>query len=148
MVLDTSVIIEYIDRRGEYHEQARVVFDAILLGKLKAIIPHPILSETYYVATRVYEALRLEHARERAIKLVEWLYRLPTVIVKDTDLSLAIEAGKVKLKYGIALTDCYVLASAKIYKGKAVFRKREREMLNKITNIEKEYPIVFLEDYT
>jgi len=147
-VLDTSVIIEYIDRRGEYHEQARVVFDAILLGKLRAIIPHPILSETYYVATRVYEALRLEQARERAIKLVEWLYHLPTVIVKDANLSLAIEAGKVKLKYGIALTDCYVLASAKIYKGKAVFRKREREMLNEITNIEKEYPLIFLEDYT
>jgi len=87
-VLDTSVIIEYIDRGGEYHEQAKVVFDAILLGKLKAIIPHPILSETYYVATRVYETLRLEQARERAIKLVEWLYRLPTVIVKDADLSL------------------------------------------------------------
>ncbi len=147
-MLDTSVIIEYIDRRGEYHEQARVVFDAILLGKLRAIIPHPILSETYYVATRVYEALRLEQARERAIKLVEWLYHLPTVIVKDANLSLAIEAGKVKLKYGIALTDCYVLASAKIYKGKAVFRKREREMLNEITNIEKEYPLIFLEDYT
>ena len=147
-MLDTSVIIEYIDRRGEYHEQAKVVFDAILLGKLKAIIPHPILSETYYVATRVYETLRLEQAGERAIKLVEWLYRLPTVIVKDADLSLAIEAGKVKLKYGIALTDCYVLASAKIYKGKAVFRKREREMQSKLSNIEKEYPIIFLEDYT
>jgi len=39
-VLDASVIIEYIDRMGEYHEQAEAVFDAILLGKLKAIIPH------------------------------------------------------------------------------------------------------------
>ena len=79
---------------------------------------------------------------------MEWLYRLSTVAIKVADLSLAIEASKVKLKYDIALTDCYVLALAKIFKGKAVFRKREKEMQSKLPNIEKEYPIISLEDYT
>ncbi len=44
VVLDTSVVIEYVDESGEYHEQARAVFNAILQGGLKAMMPHTILA--------------------------------------------------------------------------------------------------------
>ncbi len=147
VVLDTSVIVEYVNKAGEYHEQAKIVFDAILQGKLEAVIPHPVLAETYYVVARMYRALKLEKPEERACMLVEWLYRISTPAAKSYHLEVALEAGKAKLKYKIALTDCYVLAAAKVYGGKAVFRKREREMLNVIREIEKEYPVIFLEDY-
>mgnify|MGYP000038164652 CR=1 FL=1 len=147
IVLDTSVIIEYIDRKGILHEQAKIIFNAILKGKLAAIIPHPVLSETYYVATRIYRFLGLNEPEQRAVKLVEWLYHLPTISIRGLDLDLVVEVGLVKMKYGLALTDCYVLASSKVYGGKAVFKKREREMLKHISEIEKNYQVVFLEDY-
>lgn len=147
MALDTGVIIEYIDKKGKYHKPAETLFNTLLKGKLEAIIPHPVLTEVHYVIYRIYKAIGLRNAEERATKLVRWLYYLPTVEVKGEDLSLALEAARVKLKYGIALTDCYVIASARIYNGKAVFRKREKEMLEKIDEIVKEYPVVFLEDY-
>ena len=59
-------------------------------------------------------------------------------------MDLHLEAAKVKLKYGIALADCYVLALSKIKNSKAVFRKREKEMSEQI---EKDFDVVFLEDY-
>ncbi|RLE86108.1 MAG: hypothetical protein DRJ96_04660 [Thermoprotei archaeon] len=147
VALDTSVIVEYIDQRGEYHEQAEAIFSALLAGGLTAIILHPVLSETYVVAARIYKALGLSDAELRAAKLVGWLYRLPTAEVKGLDLELALEAGRVKLRYGVALTDCYVIAASKIYGCKAVFRRREREMLPVIESLEREYSLLFLEDY-
>ena len=145
--IDTSVIIKYIDEEGEYHEQAKAVFSAILSGKLEAIIPHPILVETYYVATRIYQKLEIEEPETTATKLVEWLYRLPTVIIADTNLNLALEAGRIKLHYKLALTDCYILATSKIYNCTALFRKLETEMLKNIKQLKRNYKIIFLEDY-
>jgi peptide/nickel transport system permease protein len=84
----------------------------------------------------------------KARKLVEWLYKLPTVNIVGEDLTLAIEAGRIKLKYMLALTDCYVLAASKIYNCKAVFKRREREMQDKIKELEKNFSIIFLEDYS
>jgi len=78
---------------------------------------------------------------------VEWLYHLPTISIRGLDLDLIIEIGLVKMKYGLALTDCYVLASSKVYGGKAVFKKREGGMLKHIPETEKKYQVVFLEDY-
>ena len=147
VALDTSVVVEYIDRRGEYHEQAEAIFSALLAGRLTAIIPHPVLSETYVAAARIYKAMGLDDAELRATKLVGWLYQLPTVEVKGLDLELALEAGRVKLRHRVALTDCYVIAASKVYGCKAVFRRREREMLPVIESLEREYPLLFLEDY-
>jgi len=145
--MDTSVIIEYIDLRGELHEQAQTVFSALSTGKLENILPHPILAETYYVATKLYQKLQIENPQVVASKLIEWLYRLPTTIISTEDLNLAIETGKAKLNYGLALTDCYVLASSKIYNCKALFKKPEREMLKNIDALKKEYQLIFLQNY-
>jgi len=122
VVMDTSVIIEYIDLKGEFHEQAQTVFSAILTSKLENILPHPILAETYYVATKLYHKLQIENPQDVASKLIEWIYRLPATIIPSEDANLAIEAGKAKLNYGLALTDCYVLAASKIYSCKALFK--------------------------
>lgn len=125
-VLDTRVIIEYIDEAGDFNEQARAIFSALLAGKLNAIIPHAVLTETYYVASKVYRRLGLKNPEYRASKLVEWLYRLPTVNVGE-GLELAKETGRAKLKFGFSLTDCYVLVTSKVFEGKAIFRRPERE---------------------
>jgi len=147
VAMDTSVIIEYIDLRGELHEQAQTVFSALSTGKLENILPHSILAETYYVATKLYQKLQIENPQVVVSKLIEWLYRLPTTIISTEDANLAIETGKAKLSYGLALTDCYVLAASKIYNCKALFKKPEREMLKNIDALKKEYQLIFLQNY-
>ena len=147
VAIDTSVIIEYIDMKGELHEQAKIIFSALLTSKLEAILPHPILVETYYVAARLYQKLKIENPQNVASKLIEWLYRLSTTIIPSEDTNLAIETGKTKLNYGLALTDCYVLAASKMHNCKALFKKPEKEMLKKMEELKKEYQLLFLEDY-
>ncbi|MGQ9691079.1 MAG: PIN domain-containing protein [Thermoproteota archaeon] len=145
--IDTSVIIEYIDKKGENHEQAQTVFSALSTGKLEAIIPHPILAETYYVATKIYHKLGTENPQVTASKLIEWLYRLPTTTIPTEHTNLAIETGKAKLNYNLALTDCYVLAASKIHNATALFKKPEKEMLKNMDTLKKEYRLLFLKDY-
>lgn len=145
--IDTSVIIEYIDKKGENHEQAQTVFSALSTGKLEAIIPHPILAETYYVATKIYHKLGTENPQVTASKLIEWLYRLPTTTILTEHANLAIETGKAKLNYNLALTDCYVLAASKIHNATALFKKPEKEMLKNMDTLKKEYRLLFLKDY-
>jgi hypothetical protein len=145
--MDTGVIIEYVDLKGEFHEQAQTVFSTLLTSKLENILPHPILAETYYVAARLYHKLRMENPQLVASKLIEWLYRLPATIIPSENTTLAIETGRAKLNHGLALTDCYVLAASKIYNCRALFKKPEREMVENIDTLKKEYQLLFLEDY-
>lgn len=147
VVLDTGVIVEYVDLRGAFHEAARALFNALLSGKLEALVPHAVLAETYAVARRIYEALGLPDADSRAAKLINWLYSLPSVRVEGVGLELALEAGRVKARYKLALTDCYVLALSKLSGCAAVFRAREREMQRALAELQREFKLVFLEDY-
>ncbi len=147
VAMDTSVIIEYIDIKGELHEQAKLTFSALLTSKLEVILPHPILAETHYVATKLYHKFKIENPQNVAAKLIEWLYRLPATIIPNADINLAIEAGKAKLNHGLALTHCFVLAASKIHNCKALFKKREKEMLKNIDALKREYQLLFLEDY-
>jgi len=143
--LDTGVIAEYIDLAGSLHKEAEAIIRNVLGGKLLAIIAHPILVETYYVSARIYERLGLSDPEERAEKLIEWLYRSPNLSLAEPSLELAILAGKVKRKFGLALTDAYVLASAKLYGGKALFRSKEKEIVKRLSTITEEYDIAFLQ---
>ncbi|MEM2927946.1 MAG: PIN domain-containing protein [Nitrososphaerota archaeon] len=143
--LDTSVLIEYINLAGSFHKEAKAVIQCILNGKLIAIIPHPVLVETYYVSTRIYEKLGLSNPEKKAEKFIEWLYRSPNFSLAESSLELAILAGKIKKKFNLALTDAYVLASSKLYHAKAVFKIREKEIMEKLDEIKKEYDVVFLE---
>ena len=146
--LDTGTIVEYIDMAGTFHSQARAIFDSIVAGEILGLIAHPVLAETYYVSLRVYEKLELEEPEKKAQKLIEWLYTSPNIELAEQTLELALTAGKIKKEYSIALTDAYVIASSKLYKGRAVFRTREKEIQEKITELGKKYNLVFLEDYS
>jgi predicted nucleic acid-binding protein len=147
IAVDTSVIIEYIDKAAEFHNQANAVFSAIINNEVKAIIPHQILAETYYVSAKIYQKLGIRKPQSLSAELVEWLFRLPSVSIPAENRDLAIEAGAAKYNFCIALTDCYVLGAAKIYNAKALFKKPEAEMLTKIGELKKTYQLVFLSDY-
>jgi len=141
IAVDTGVFVDYIDRGSPYHEAAKIVISH--LGQLELILPSITLAEICYVSARILNTAGIENGIERAIEFVEWLYSHPAVRVVD-GLSLSIEAAKLKLQYGIALADCYVLALSRLEGCKALFRKREREMPE---DIEKRFDVAFLEDY-
>ena len=143
--IDTSVLIEYINLAGSLHKEAKAVIQSVLDGKIIAVIPHPVLAETYYVSVGIYEKHNLTNPEQRAKNFVEWIYRSPNFSIAEPSLELAILAGRIKRKFNLALTDAYVLASAKLYKAKAVFRSKEKEIADKLEDITKEYDIVFLE---
>ncbi len=146
VVIDTGVIVEFIDKESEFQEQATALFSATLAGKLEALITHPTLSETYYVTAKIYEKLKIAHPQKLAADLIDWLVKVPSVTVVAGTRDLAVEAGNAKLRYCLALTDCYVLAASCIYDCKALFRKPEEEMHGKIPKLKEVYQIVFLTD--
>jgi len=143
--LDTGVTAEYIDLDGDLHREAEAVFRNIAEGRILAFVPHEVLAETYYVSFSIYRKLGLKRPEQRARKLVEWLYQAPNISIPEPSLELAIITGEVKMKFGLALTDSYVLASAKMSGGKALFRKREKEMARRLAELVDEYGVVFLE---
>ena len=143
--LDTGVTAEYIDLDGDLHREAEAVFRNIAEGRILAFVPHEVLAETYYVSFSIYRKLGLKRPEQRARKLVEWLYQAPNISIPEPSLELAIITGEVKRKFGLALTDSYVLASAKMSGGKALFRKREKEMARRLAELVNEYGVVFLE---
>ncbi|MEM2134951.1 MAG: hypothetical protein Q6366_017470 [Candidatus Freyarchaeota archaeon] len=86
-----------------------------------------ILEETCYVAARIYKTLGFSDYWEKALKIVEWLNGHPSIYV-NRGFNLDLEAAKVKMKYELALTVCYLLALSKIRNSTVIFRKREKEM--------------------
>jgi predicted nucleic acid-binding protein len=124
IAVDTGVFVEYIDRKATYHKAAKAIIDSF--GKLEVLLPAVIISEVCYVTARILNAAGVENAFEKATEFVSWLYSHPAVRIVN-DLNLHNEAARIKLEYGIALADCYVLALSRIEDCKAVFRKRERD---------------------
>jgi predicted nucleic acid-binding protein len=136
-----------VDLTGVFHSQAEAIIRGILAAKLVAIIPHPVLAETYYVSCRIYEKIGLDKPEARAEMLVDWLCHSPNFMTADSSVMLAKIAGQVKRDFGLALTDAYVIAASKIQGGKAVFRTREAEMKKNMGRLLKKHELVFLEDY-
>ncbi len=141
-MVDTGVFVDYMDRKSPLHRVARAVVESI--GQLEVLLPHVTLAEICYVSARILREAGIKEAFEKSVEFVKWLYSHPAVEVVSS-LELDIEAAKVKLEYGIAIGDCYILALSKLKNCKAVFRKRENEMPGRIVE---DFDVIFLEDYT
>lgn len=139
--IDTGVFIEYIDLKGSFHKLAQALINSF--HRIEVFLPGVILAETCYVAARIYKTLGFSNFLEKALKLVEWLNGHPSIQI-NRSFDLDVEAAKIKTQYNVALTDCYLLAMSKVKDCIAIFRKREKEMP---PNIEKDFNILFLEDY-
>ena len=130
MILDTGVLIEYINEAGKYHEKVRKLIES---GSSDSLFVTPItLSEVLYVSYRVYKAAGLSNANDYAREFVEWL--LSRLKVTEVNHEIVVKAGEIKKKYGIALPDCYVIATADHLKDKALFKK-EKEILQVLDKI-------------
>lgn len=146
VTLDSSVIAEYANLSGRLHAQAYAAFTAINEGKIHALVAPPTISALYYILARLYEASGEAEPQKKAEAFCEYVYFHPSIEIADLTLPTLIEAAKIKSEYKLALTDCYVLAVAKLRRCRAIFRHREEEMKKLSRRLEK-FEIIFLEDY-
>jgi len=140
-VVDTGVLVEYINESGEYHDKVKK-----LLEENNTLYVTPItLSEVMYVSYRIYKASGLNDANKYARDFVGWIsYKLK---VTEINKDITFDAGEIKKKYGIALPDCYVIATANYLRDKALFKK-EKEILQVVNKINKEYNniLIFIDE--
>ncbi|MCC5997833.1 MAG: PIN domain-containing protein [Thermofilum sp.] len=144
-VLDTSVIVEKIIRNSPYREKVEQLFSAQRSGTVKLFVAIPTLSETLYIASRIYQLAGVNNANEEALNYISWLKTKITPV--NIDEETAIVAGELKKQLGLALADCYVIAVAQKIGGLALFLKSESEMMAKEQLINK-LPVRFLSEET
>ncbi|MDW8034569.1 MAG: PIN domain-containing protein [Nitrososphaerota archaeon] len=142
-VVDAGVLAEYIVESSPNRSAVKKLLDDVLKKTVELYIIPNTVSELIYVASKLYELAGIEKPNEEALNFVEWL----TIRVKIVDVTpdIAIEAGELRKKLGIALSDCYVIATAIKLEAKALFLKPEKEMLDKIKDL-RELPVAFLSE--
>ena len=143
LVLDTSVLVEYIVERAPYRGLVERLFEEARSGRLKLYTSPVTLSETLYVASRIYAAASLPNPNREALDYVLWLEARAEVVVVDEEIAL--RAGELKKALRIALPDCYVIATAEKVGAKPLFKKLEREM-EPVRNELKRLGALFLEE--
>jgi len=147
VVLDTGVIAESVNLNGEFNKQAMIIFDAINSGSLTALINPITISELRYVLWRIYEKLAIKNPDKVSKDFCEYIYYHPSIRILEMSLELLLEAGSIKHRYGLALSDCFALAVSKLNRCKVVFRHKEDEIELVLKDLGKEFDLVFLEDY-
>ena len=143
LVLDTSVLVEYIIFRSPLRPKVAKLFDKTSKRKVQLVISSVTLAETLYVASRIYQIAGIKNPNKEAINLIEWLKTRTQV--SNINENIAVKAGELKKQLGLALPDCIVIATANTLKATPLFKKLEKEM----ENIEKDLRsmgIKFLEE--
>ncbi|MBO3842581.1 MAG: PIN domain-containing protein [Candidatus Brockarchaeota archaeon] len=140
-VVDTGVLVEYIVRGSPHRSAVEKLLNDVLKKNVKLYVTPITVSELIYVASRLYELAGVEKPNEEALNFVKWLTtRAKTVEVAP---DIAVEVGELRKKLRIALSDCYVIATAIKLQAKALFLRPEKEMLDRIEEL-RELPIAFL----
>jgi len=126
LVLDTSVIIEYIISRSMYRPRVAKLFRAASAGEIELYVSPITLSETLYIASKVYQAARVQDPNSEALDFVEWVKKRVKVV--EINENIIFRAGELKKLLYIALPDCYVIATAKDIEAIPLFKTVEKEM--------------------
>ena len=135
LVLDTSVLVDYIVLRSPYRTKVAKLINKASTGKLELYINAVTLSETLYVTSRIYQAAGAENPNREATDFIDWIKnRAKTVNVNE---DIALRAGELKKQLYIALPDCYVISTAEAINATPVFKKVEDEMKSVIEKIRK-----------
>ncbi|MCD6510943.1 MAG: PIN domain-containing protein [Thermoprotei archaeon] len=143
LVLDASVLIEYIIASSPYRQLMEGIFGEAVRGERKLFINSVTLSEALYIAMRVYRAAGLEDPNGEARRFAMWLTSRANIVNVDRDLAL--DAGELKKRLKIALPDCLVIATAGKVGGSALFKKVKREMLPILKELRR-LNVLFLEE--
>jgi predicted nucleic acid-binding protein len=142
IVLDTSVLIEYILSGSPYRPKVISLLDRAVSGDLKLFINTITLSEVLYIASRIYEAAGLKNPNVEALNFVEWVKRKMDIV--NIDENIAMRAGELKKQLRIALPDCYVISTAEAIDAAPLFKRQESEMIP-VLDILKKLGALFLE---
>lgn len=126
VVLDTSVLVEYIVLRSPYRPVVVKLFDRASANELELYVNAITLSEVFYVASRIYEIAGVSDPNGEALDFIEWIKSRVQVV--NVNYDIAVRAGELKKHLRIALPDCYVIASAEAVKAVPLFRRLEEEM--------------------
>jgi len=126
LVLDTGVLVEYIVEKAPHRRKVEQLFAGIEAGEVQLYMNPITMSETLYVASRIYEAAGLKDPNEEAIKYLNWVRKRVRLfgIYDET----AIRAGELKKELRLALPDCYVLATSEEMGATPLFAKPATEM--------------------
>jgi predicted nucleic acid-binding protein len=135
IVLDTSVLVEYILSKSSYRPKVISLLDRAMRGGLKLFVNTITLGETLYVASRIYQAAGLENPNMEALHFVEWIKGRVRIV--DIDEGIAMRAGELKKQLRIALPDCYVISTAEVIDARPLFKREENEMRPVINSLEK-----------
>jgi hypothetical protein len=82
------------------------VVDSVNQGKITAILTPLTLTEIFYVAERIYQEVYTQSQSEiLAKKLYDFIYYHPNIEVRPLDYELCLNAGIIKTRYDIALSD-------------------------------------------
>ncbi len=126
LVLDTSVIVEYVVLRSKYRSKVARLFNLASTGKIELFINPITLSETFYIVSRIYRVAGLPNPNAEALNYIEWVKRRTKVVGINEDI--AIKAGELRKSLRLALPDCYVIAVAKSIGAIPTFKTIEKEM--------------------
>lgn len=134
LAIDSSALIEM----AYATEVGKSLATSLLSNKVKAWTTKLSLSETFYIICR---SKGVAYAEEK----IKHLLDSGVLNIYDSE-SLHLDAGKIKCKHAISIADCYIIASALKVNGRAVFYKREKEMVAEARKKSFDVPVVFLEE--
>ena len=103
--LDTAPVIYYIERHPTFFPLVRPIFESLSDGDLRAVSSPITLAECSIVPYR-QGLLELQQV------FADALVRNESVIFRITDELVAIEAVKMRVKYGLKLSDAIQIATA------------------------------------
>lgn len=146
LVLDTGVIVEYIISNSPLRPVLTKLFSSALRGANELYLSTVTLAETFYVARRIYEWAGVEQPEEAARDFLFFLEKHKALSLVQPNTETAVEAGKVKAFYRVSLADSFVLATAKIFNAKALFRKVEKEIEPYMKALKKEYGLTTVKE--
>ena len=128
VVLDSSVIIEYLDEESPYKNKIEQLYNDILQKRIEAYIPMTTLSEIVYISSRIYQEANFKNPNENAIKFINWLLNYPNIKTAKITVEISLLAGEIRKIMKTSLIDCYVIATAKNMQAIPLFLKIEKEM--------------------
>ena len=126
LVLDTSVLIEYIVENAPYRNIVVDLFNRAKRGEVNLIVNSVTLGETLYIASRIYKHAGISNPNAEALNYVLWVKSLVKVV--ENDYEIAITAGELKKELHLSLADCFVIATGKVMEAISLFRSVENEM--------------------
>ncbi len=143
LVLDTSVVVEYIVLRSPYRAKVVMLFERASTGELELYVNTVTLSEVLYVSSRIYQVAGVDDPNREALDFVEWVKSRAHVV--GVDEGIAVRAGELKKRLRIALPDCLVIATAEAVKAVPIFKKPEEEMKPVMSSL-RQLGVKFLEE--